>query len=206
MPRIADPKKIKRLLAATRQLLIRQGFGGTSVDQICQEADISKGIFFHYFKTKEDAVIAVARDFVTELNRHFKAGPQARGGDPRQRILHYIDFTIEACERSVLAAGCLIGALSSGRRSDSDADKIQRICHEVFTGWITSFEALLQMAQQSGVLAARIDTHTLACQYVALVEGSLLLRKTLGPEIPRRNLMGFRAMLAQLLTPARSGS
>jgi TetR/AcrR family transcriptional repressor of nem operon len=195
---------MQRLLAATRLLLIRCGFGGTSVDRICREAGISKGVFFHYFKTKEDAVIAVARDFVTELGKQFRAGPQARGTDPRQRILHYIDFTLDTCEHSVLASGCLIGALSASLPEEHDA-RIRAICGEAFSGWVASFETLLQGAQQDGLLPARVDTRTLASQFIALVEGSLLLRKTLGPDILRRNLRGFRAMLAQLLTPFRTG-
>jgi TetR/AcrR family transcriptional repressor of nem operon len=204
VPRTADPEKIQRLLAATRQLLIRCGFGGTSVDRICREAGISKGVFFHYFKTKEDAVIAVARDFVTELGRQFRAEPQARGTDPRQRILHYIDFTLDTCEHTLLASGCLIGSLSASLPEEHEAG-IRAICHEAFSGWVASFEALLQGAQQAGLLASRIDTRTLASQFIALVEGSLLLRKTLGADILRRNLQGFRGMLAQLLTPVRNG-
>jgi TetR/AcrR family transcriptional regulator, transcriptional repressor for nem operon len=205
MPRAADPEKIRRLLAATRQLLIRCGFSGTSVDRICREAGVSKGIFFHYFKTKEDAVIAVARDFVAELGRQFKARPYARGGDPRQQILQYIDFTISACEHSVLSAGCLIGTLSTALPEAHEAG-IRAVCREAFSGWVTSFEGLLQTAKQSGLLATRIDTRTLACQFIALVEGSLLLRNALGADILRRNLQGFRDMLAQLMEPRRNNA
>jgi TetR/AcrR family transcriptional regulator, transcriptional repressor for nem operon len=174
------------------------------VDRICREAGISKGVFFHYFKTKEEAVIAVARDFVIELGRQFRTAPQARGMDPRQRILHYVDFTLDTCEHSILASGCLIGGLSAALPEEHEAG-IRAICREAFNGWVASFEVLLQGAQQTGLLTSRIDTRTLASQFIALVEGSLLLRKTLGADILRRNLRGFRDMLAQLLTPSRSG-
>lgn len=197
MPRTADPQKLQRLLTATRQLLIQEGFGSTSVDRICREAGISKGGFFHYFKTKEEAVVAVARDFVAELGRQFKAGGR-RDSDARQRILDYIDFAIGICEHSVLSAGCLIGSLSTGLPEEQAAG-IRAVCREAFRGWIASFESLLQNAQQAGLLPARVDTHTLASQFVALVEGSLLLRNVLGEEILRRNLQGFRSMLAQLM-------
>jgi TetR/AcrR family transcriptional repressor of nem operon len=200
MPRTADPEKLQRLLAVTQQWLIRCGFSGTSVERICRDAGISKGTFFHYFKTKEDAVIAVAHEFVAELGRRFKIGAQTRTADPRQRILDYIDFTLHACERSVLASGCLIGSLSAGL-PEARASGIRSVCHEAFNSWVTSFEALLQTAQQAGVLSARVDSRTLACQFIALVEGSLLLRNALGAEVLRRNLQGFRGMLSQLMEP-----
>lgn len=202
MPRTADPEKIRRLLGATRELLLRCGPGGASVDRICREAGVSKGGFFHYFKSKEDAVVAVARDFVAELGRQFKTLPQARDSDPGQRILRYIDFTISLCERSVLSAGCLIGALSTSLPEEQDT-WVRAICREAFTAWITAFETLLQGAKQAGLLPARLDTSTLASQFVALVEGSLLMRNTLGGDVLRRNLRGFREMLAQMMETRR---
>jgi TetR/AcrR family transcriptional repressor of nem operon len=208
MPRTTNPEKIRRLLDATRDLLLRDGFGGASVGQICRQAGISKGGFFHHYKTKEDAIIAVARDFVIELGQRFKTLPRTRGQDPGRRVLHYIDFTIEACEHSTLAGGCLIGVLSASLPGDS-ATRVRALCREAFTAWIVAFETLLQGAQQAGLLPDRPDTRSLAGQFVALVEGSLLLRNALGPAVLRSNLRGFRELLAQMmsqgatLTPGR---
>jgi TetR/AcrR family transcriptional repressor of nem operon len=202
MPRTSDPEKIQRLLGATRQLLIRCGFNGASVDRICREAGVSKGGFFHYFRTKEEAVAIVARDFVAELGRQFKALSPVRGGHPGQRVLDYIDFTISACERSLLSAGCLIGSLSTSL-PEEDAAGIRGVCREAFNSWIASFENLLQAAQRAGLLPGRLDTGTLASQFVGLVEGSLLLRNALGTDVLRRNLQGFRDMLDQLMDSRR---
>lgn len=201
MPRNADPEKLRRLLGATRELLTRGGFGGASVDRICRDAGISKGGFFHYFKTKEEAVIKVARDFVTELGREFKALSRTSAEDPGQRLLRYIDFTIIACERTVLSAGCLIGTLTASLPAEPQhaATGIRTVCREAFAAWVAAFETLLHNAKQAGRLPARADARTLASQFVALVEGSLLLRNALGPEVLRRNLQGFREMLGQMM-------
>src|ERR671911_434050 len=43
-----------RLLSAGRQLMLARGFTGTSVDQICAEAGLTKGSFFHHFGTKDE--------------------------------------------------------------------------------------------------------------------------------------------------------
>lgn len=205
MPRNADPEKLRRLLGATRALLTRRGLGGASVDRICRDAGISKGGFFHYFKTKEEAVTQVARDFVEELGREFKALSRVPAEDAGQRLLSYIDFTITACERPVLSAGCLIGTLTAGLPGEpqSAASGIRAVCREAFTAWVAAFETLLHNAKQAGLLPARSDARTLAGQFVALVEGSLLLRNALGPEVLRRNLQGFREMLAQMMEAAR---
>ncbi|HEX5057579.1 MAG TPA: TetR/AcrR family transcriptional regulator [Gammaproteobacteria bacterium] len=203
MPRTSDPEKFQRLLGVTRQLLIRCGLSGASIDRICREAGISKGGFFHHFRTKEEAVSTAARHFVAELGRQFKNLPQARGNHHAgQGVLDYIDFTISACERSILSSGCLIGSLSTNL-PEEDAAGIRRVCREAFNSWIASFENLLQAAQRAGLLPVRLDTQTLASQFVALVEGSLLLRNALGTDVLQRNLRGFREMLAQLMDARR---
>jgi TetR/AcrR family transcriptional repressor of nem operon len=201
MPRTTNPEKIRRLRVATRTLLLRDGFGGASVGQICRQAGISKGGFFHHFKTKEDAIIAVARDFVTELGHRFKTLPRTRGQDPVRRVLDYIDFTIEACEHSTLSDGCLIGVLSASLPGGT-ATRIRALCRETFAAWIVAFETLLQDTQRADLLPDRFDTRTLAGQFVALVEGSLLLRNALGPAVLQSNLRGFREMLSQMMSPA----
>ena len=52
---ITDTPTTKRhLLEAGISLIRKKGFHATSVDEICLEAEVTKGAFFHYFKSKED--------------------------------------------------------------------------------------------------------------------------------------------------------
>ncbi len=58
---VTQPKKRERnpvetrekLVRATVQLILKQGFAATTVDQICAEAELTKGSFFHHFDSKE---------------------------------------------------------------------------------------------------------------------------------------------------------
>ena len=43
-----------KIVRATRRILHNQGYEGLSVKNICYEAEVSNGSFFHHFKTKED--------------------------------------------------------------------------------------------------------------------------------------------------------
>ena len=44
----------KRILDAAEGLVMSQGFAGTSVDDILKAAKLTKGAFFHHFKSKAD--------------------------------------------------------------------------------------------------------------------------------------------------------
>jgi AcrR family transcriptional regulator len=58
----------RTLVDAARRLFARGGYAGTSLDQVCKQAGVTKGALYHHFRNKEDlfaAVLAVVEeDFV----------------------------------------------------------------------------------------------------------------------------------------------
>ena len=63
----AKPNARIKLLDAAIKLVRQYGFSATSVDQLCTEASVTKGAFFHHFKSK-DALGAAAADYWTTAN------------------------------------------------------------------------------------------------------------------------------------------
>jgi len=56
------PETKRKLVDAGVNLMRRRGFNATTVDDICAAAGVTKGAFFHYFKSKDDlATAAVIR-------------------------------------------------------------------------------------------------------------------------------------------------
>lgn len=55
-------------MSAARKLFFFRGFSGTSVEEITKEAKISKGLFYHYFKSKEELLIS----FYDEIREYFE--------------------------------------------------------------------------------------------------------------------------------------
>ena len=55
----AHPARHK-LLAAGMLLIRTKGYAATTVDELCAAADVTKGAFFHHFKSKDAFGVAVA--------------------------------------------------------------------------------------------------------------------------------------------------
>ena len=56
------PETKRKLVDAGVSLMRHRGFNATTVDDICTAAGVTKGAFFHYFKSKDDlATAAVIR-------------------------------------------------------------------------------------------------------------------------------------------------
>jgi AcrR family transcriptional regulator len=65
-----------RLTSVARRLTAERGLNGFTVEEVCDEVDVSRRTFFNYFPTKEDAVLGI--DPGEELEK-FSAGFLARG-------------------------------------------------------------------------------------------------------------------------------
>ena len=88
----AQPDARTRLLDAAMQVIREQGYSATTVDDICGAAGLTKGAFFHHFKSKEDLGVAAATHFAQMAEQLFGGAPYHELADPLDRLLGYIDF------------------------------------------------------------------------------------------------------------------
>ncbi|MGO4831792.1 TetR/AcrR family transcriptional regulator [Rhizobiaceae sp. 2RAB30] len=104
---------------STRQLIVEKadtlfyegGFEATSFAEIAVALGISRGNFYHHFKTKDDILDAVIMRRL-ERTRAMLDGWQAEGEGPRERILSFIRMLITN-RAKIMAFGCPVGTLCS---------------------------------------------------------------------------------------------
>jgi AcrR family transcriptional regulator len=65
------------LLTAARALFLAKGVAATSLDDITQRAGVSKGLFYLYFASKEDLVLALQEQFSGEVAARMAAAAAA---------------------------------------------------------------------------------------------------------------------------------
>lgn len=62
---IKDPKKRKEeFLNIAEELFITKGYENTSVNDIVEKAGVAKGLFYYYFKAKEDILNIIATKYI----------------------------------------------------------------------------------------------------------------------------------------------
>lgn len=65
--------KEKEILAAALKLFVEFGFHGTPTSKIAHEAGVANGTLFHYFKTKDDLIVALYNSIKEKMNCHLLA-------------------------------------------------------------------------------------------------------------------------------------
>jgi AcrR family transcriptional regulator len=71
MPRISDQDRAfrrQRIVDAAWRRLATNGYHDTTVDNVCEEAGVSKGAFYGYFATKQDLFLALLDEETEALN------------------------------------------------------------------------------------------------------------------------------------------
>ncbi|MGL4488785.1 MAG: TetR/AcrR family transcriptional regulator [Rhizobiaceae bacterium] len=101
----------RKLLDAAVKLIRTKGYAATSIDNLCAEAGLTKGGFFHHFKNKEELGLAVAQHWTDITAPFFEAAPYQKLGTPLERTLGYVDFRKSILHGSLAEFTCLAGTL-----------------------------------------------------------------------------------------------
>lgn len=147
----------------TRDLIVQRadalfyegGFEATSFAEIAAAVGISRGNFYHHFKTKDDilaAVIAVRRDRTQAM----LADWEAQGDSPAARLVCFARLLIQN-RAKIMAHGCPVGTLCSelaklDHAAQADAAGILGL----FRDWLDRQFCALGLADRSTELALRL--------------------------------------------------
>ncbi len=90
-PSLRERKKLQTrsaIIGRAVELFNTQGFYNTSIDDIADAADVSRGTFFNYFGYKEAVIVEFGRDLIIALTEH--ADEQIAANVPAERIIYRV--------------------------------------------------------------------------------------------------------------------
>ncbi len=100
-----------KLLDAAVHVIRSKGYSAARVEDICAEAGLTKGAFFHHFASKEACAIAAAAHFAANADELFDAAPYGLLRDPKARVLGYVDFRKAILQGELPQFTCLLGTM-----------------------------------------------------------------------------------------------
>ncbi len=189
----------QRLVDATVRLMLRQGYAATSVDDICSEAGVTKGSFFHHFANKE-VVGRTAVEWWGALSTSLYAEAwKDEGRDPLEQIRHFFDIMIGFTREEDETVTCMVGMMSQELSQTHPA--MREECARQLELWTANCARMLAAAKAKHAPSADFDPESVAWYLNSLWQGSMLVGKTEDrPEIVRSNLRLGLAWVESLLT------
>ncbi len=193
-----------RLLNAALRLIREKGYGATTVDELCAAAGVTKGGFFHHFKSKEALGVAAAQHWSQMTGGLFAGAPYHQPADPLARVLAYIDFRSLLIDGPVPEFTCLAGTLVQEVHCSSPA--IRDACADSIFGHAATLEQDIALAMQRYGTPAGVNAADLARHTQAVLQGGFILAKAAGePEAARavaRETAAHLKRYVQLLFPS----
>ncbi len=191
-----NPATREKLLETAQHLMLAKGYTATSVEEICEDSNLTKGSFFHYFASKEDLGKAVLDRYVNTMLQAVQNAPFLKKSDPLQRLYGYIDFMIALSKDPARRSGCLLGNFAQVLTDTNPEIRTQCAAH--FKLWADMLKQELDAAKAAYKVKG-LDTGALADHFISLFEGSLMLAKTRqDPDVIANNLFHFKNYLKSI--------
>ena len=157
------------------KLVREQGFAATSVEQLCNEAGVTKGAFFHHFPSKEALGVAAAEYWTLTTGEMFAAAPYHDHPDPVDRVLGCIDYRLELIGGPVVEFSCVAGTLVQEAFLSSPAIR-EATRNSIMTN-ARALEADIAEALESRGITD-VSAASLARLFQTVVQGSIIIAKT----------------------------
>jgi len=187
--------KRTQLLAAGAELMLRQGYHGTGIQEIVDAAGVPKGSFYNYFKSKEAFVLAAMEHASRGPIEGFETDLISEKSSPRQRIVdHYAAMAAAYDRMRNYTTGCFVGNLCQ-ELSDTNAAVAEK-AEYLFRIYTTALSRCIRSAQDEGEIDRKADPDRLAEAIFNSWEGAVLRMKS---SRNIRPLNAFMDMLAILL-------
>jgi AcrR family transcriptional regulator len=159
----------EQILEAATSVFARLGVHTARMDDIVEEAGLSKGAVYWYFKSKDEIIKSILEIF---LNRELHGLHELveQDGSVDDRLILMVDHLITELKQyeTVMPIAYEIYALST-RESD-----VRKSLNTYFQRFIQTFEDLIAQGIKRGEIK-KVDPNEAAVSIVALLEGLTLL-------------------------------
>lgn len=160
-----------RIIETTTELLERQGYHGTGLNQIVEESQAPKGSLYYYFPDGKEEIAAAAVDragktIVQRIKLALDQSPDAATA---------VRGFVLALARHVLAVECRGGSPITmvALETAGASERLTRACALAYASWEAAFAAKLEASGLPRARAARLAT-----LINASIEGAAILSRT----------------------------
>lgn len=171
-----------KLLEAAMRVIREKGYQATRVEDICEAAGLTKGSFFHHFKSKEELVLAAIEHWNAVTGAVFASASYRALADPLDRALAYIDFRKGLLRGELPEFTCMVGTMV--QEVYATHPQLREACEQSISRHAATLEIDIELAMKKYNVHGNWTPRSLALYTQATIQGAFILAKARGgPEV-----------------------
>lgn len=179
------------LIKTALELFGKNGIHATGIDTIVERSGVTKKTLYAHFRSKEELVLAVLRQYDGMARNEFMRRVESGGKTPKARLLAVFDFAERWFQQSNFC-GCLF-INTIGEYSDNDT-AIRQICKD-YKKLVKDY--ILSLCKQLGTS----DPQELAEQLALLLEGATVtVQVSQNPKIAKIAKRAAKALIDKAIS------
>lgn len=164
-----------RLCGKGLEIFHAKGYYNTSLDDILNELSLSKGAFYHHFKSKEDYFINIVQNLIVQKVYALLIEPLNTNENPLPVIVESLERALEPGKRNEMAYGFMLNDFLTefNKRNEEISSQLK----EILSVWEVNLVAVLKKGKLDGHIARHVDCEGVATYIIASYLGmrSLLM-------------------------------
>jgi len=181
----------ERILSTAEAIILERGFAGTTIEDIIDQAAITKGGFFYHFEGKRHLARALVERYI-ELDNKVFLGLSERADslseDPLQRTLIFLNLLTEmVAGMTEVHPGCLVAAFTY--ETQQFDDDIRSLMEQGMLDWRAMIARRLEEILAIYPARTEVSVDDLADMFSSTLEGGIILARVYGDN---------RALIAQV--------
>ena len=193
-----------KLLDSALRVIRMKGYTATTVDDLCREAGVTKGAFFHHFRSKDDLAVAAADYWSETPGALFEKATYHDPEDPLDRVLGYLDFRKALVQGDVTEFTCLVGTMVQEVYDTNPS--IRDACNRSITGHAATLVSDIAEAAEARGVEIPGGAESLALHTQVVIQGAFVLAKAgNAPSIATDSIDHLKRYVELLFGRSRNG-
>jgi AcrR family transcriptional regulator len=164
-----------KIISEAASLFHNQGYTATGLDQILKQAQVTKGAFYHHFRSKKDVALAVIHEVVAGQVQRRMIDPVINASNPLIAIRNVALSLRKETPEVDLLTGCPVNNLANELALQDP--EIQNALAILFDRWENAWTDALKRELKSGRPHNYKNPRELSLSLIALIEGAQAMAK-----------------------------
>jgi AcrR family transcriptional regulator len=167
----------ERILSQAFRLFLKKGFPNVSVNELIRQVGVTKGGFYHHFRSKDELYIEVINTYFLALVQEIKTEIARPSRSVLEVLRRLVGLTLRSYREILALTGPeqfrgTIALMFSG------LDRFDHVLKRISTGYngmLDVFVEVLEKGKESGEVRRDLDSAATAFSVMAIGEGTVVL-------------------------------